>query len=80
MVLVDAFSKWVHAAVMTSTTTESVTAELLALFAVRGFPDIITADNGPPFDAVDFRAFCTSYNISLLHAPTYHPESNGLGE
>ena len=79
-VFVDAYSRWVHAALMTSTTASAVTAELHTLFSIWGNPHLIVADNGPPFDSQEFKDFCTSRNIALLHSPPYHPQSNGLGE
>jgi transposase InsO family protein len=57
-----------------------VNTALLSIFSAFGLAKTIVCDNGPPFDSNEFAAFCTSFNIQILHAPVYHPESNGLAE
>lgn len=77
---VDSYSKWLHVSIMTRTTALEVNSVLMSIFAMFGLPGTLVSDNGPPFDSNEYADFCTSYNITLLHSPVYHPSSNGLAE
>ena len=79
-ILCDAYSKWLHISYMPSTNASHVIDVLLSIFASFGLPKIIVSDNGPPFDSNEYAAFCTKYNIQLLHSPPYSPEPNGQAE
>lgn len=81
LVVIDAYSKWVHVAEMSAgTAAPAVILELRKIFALFGDPRKIVADNGPPFNSLAFKEFCTSKDIVLSNSPVYHPESNGLAE
>ena len=80
LVMCDSYSKWIEAVPTATATAAAVIDELLRTFAVWGYPRIIVADKGPPFDSQALKDFCTTLNITLLHSPPYHPTSNGLGE
>ena len=43
-------------------------------------PHIITADNGPPFNATELYDFLAGFGIKLTHSTTYNPQSNSLVE
>ncbi|RVW21968.1 hypothetical protein CK203_110255 [Vitis vinifera] len=43
-------------------------------------PQAIVANNGPQFDNIAFRTFCTELNIKNLYSTPYYPQSNGQAE
>ena len=45
-ICVDSFSKWCHVSVLSSTTADAVSEQLLFLFSQWGFPTKIVSDNG----------------------------------
>jgi transposase InsO family protein len=59
----------------------TVTTEVLArLFAAHGAPLVLKADNGPPFRAVETKAFMESRDVQILFSPPYWPGYNGAIE
>ncbi|XP_052130502.1 uncharacterized protein LOC127751276 [Frankliniella occidentalis] len=69
--------KWLHNAHMPRTTASEVIEVLMSVIAIYGLPKSLMSDNGQPFDSDDYAAFCTKFNIQILHPPPYTPESNG---
>ncbi|RVX06118.1 Retrovirus-related Pol polyprotein from transposon 17.6 [Vitis vinifera] len=45
-----------------------------------GIPQIIIADNGPQFDSIAFRNFCSELNIRNSYSTPRYPQSNGQAE
>lgn len=80
LIVCDSFSKWIDVVQMSNTRAPSVISVLESIFCIFGDPVKIVADNGPPFDSLDLKDYCTSKDIILSHSPVYHPESNGLAE
>lgn len=80
LVLVDSYSKWVHAHVMHGSDCDKTVDKLFIPFSTLGFPQEIMADNGPPFNAIPFENFCKTHGIHLTHSPPYHAKSNGMAE
>ena len=50
------------------------------LSAVFGIPHTIIADNGPQFDSIAFRNFCSELNIRNSYSIPRYPQSNGQAE
>ena len=42
-----------------------------------GIPQAIIADNGPQFDSIAFRNFCSKLKIQNLYSTPCYPQSNG---
>jgi len=49
LIMVDAFSKWIHVVEMNTCTAKAFTLESFKIFSIWGFPHILVSDNGPPF-------------------------------
>ncbi|RVW83261.1 hypothetical protein CK203_039664 [Vitis vinifera] len=48
--------------------------------ALERIPQTIIADNGPQFDSIIFRNFCSELNIRNLYSTPRYPQSNGQVE
>ncbi|RVW27426.1 hypothetical protein CK203_095412 [Vitis vinifera] len=46
----------------------------------QGIPQAIIADNGPQFDSIAFRNFCSELKIQNLYSTPRYPQSNGQVE
>lgn len=57
LVVVDAYSKWVEAVLMSSSTSEAVVKTLQRLFMTHGLLDAIVLDNSPQLTAGLFQTF-----------------------
>ncbi|RVW99179.1 hypothetical protein CK203_018872 [Vitis vinifera] len=71
LVATDYFSKWVEAEAYASIKDKDVTKFVWKNIVCRyGIPQIIIADNGPQFDSIAFRNFCSElkYPEFILHA------------
>lgn len=80
LILVNAFSKWVEAIPMHSTSADTVIRALWPLFAIHGLPDKIVSDNSPQLMASAFELFLAGLGIRHCHISPYHPANNGLAE
>nr|CAN76815.1 hypothetical protein VITISV_044116 [Vitis vinifera] len=64
LVATDYFNKWVEAEAYASIKDKDVTKFVWNNIVCRfGIPQIIIADNGPQFDSIAFRNFCSELNI-----------------
>jgi len=80
LVAVDAYSKWISAMVVRSSTSEVTIEQLRMLFAEHGLPETIVTDNGTCFTSAEFTQFMRQNGIQHITSPAYHPSSNGLAE
>jgi transposase InsO family protein len=80
LLLVDSFSKFIEVWEMKKTDAYNVKNILRRFFSIFGLPDLVVADNGPPFNSSEFREFLHNNNIDYKNSPVYHPQSNGLAE
>ena len=80
LVVVDSFSKWVDAEVVSSTSSEVTIRVLRSLFATHGLPQTIVSDNAPAFVSDEFRSFLSRNGIRYMNSSPYHPASNGQAE
>ncbi|RVW62616.1 hypothetical protein CK203_059538 [Vitis vinifera] len=84
LVATDYFSKWVEAEAYASIKDKDVTKFVWKNIVCRfGIPQTIIADNGPQFDSIAFRNFCSELNIRkfILHtaiSSKSYPASYGL--
>lgn len=80
LILVDAYSKWIDA-YSVSSSTSAVTIECLRKsFSQHGIPEIIVSDNGTCFTSEQFQEFAENNGIRHITTAPYHPSSNGLAE
>nr|CAN79683.1 hypothetical protein VITISV_011289 [Vitis vinifera] len=80
-VATDYFSKWVEAEAYASIKDKDVTKFVWKNIICRfGIPQTIIADNGPQFDSIAFRNFCSELNIRNSYSTPRYPQSNGQAE
>lgn len=62
---------------MKRTTAKDVISEMDVVFARVEYPKKMLSDNGPPFNSQEFRAYCKSCGIELIHSIPYQPRITG---
>ena len=80
LIAVDAYSKWIEAVVMKSTTAQATIKVVRQMFARYGLPETIVTDNGPQFTCSEFFDFLVKNGVRFVQTPPKHPASNGLAE
>ena len=80
LILIDAYSKWIDAIPMSSTTSAQTIKELRRLFAMFGLPHTVVSDNGPQFVSSEFERFLASNGVKHVTSAPYHPATNGAAE
>ena len=80
MVVVDAHSKWLDVAVVTTPSSQQAIKVLRNLFAMHGLPEMIVSDNGSAFTSAEFQTFVKRNGIRHVRSAPYHPSSNGQAE
>ena len=80
LVIVDATSGWLEAAVCRDRHTGTVIEHLRAIFARFGVPNCVVSDNAPEFTSHNFSSWLTAIGCRLVHSPEYHPQANGSAE
>ncbi|WKA09087.1 hypothetical protein VitviT2T_026765 [Vitis vinifera] len=81
LVATDYFSKWVEAEAYASIKDKDVTKFVWKNIICRfGIPQTIIADNGPQFDSIAFRNFCSELNIRNSYSTPRYLQSNGQAE
>ena len=77
----DAFTKWVEAIPLTSTTTLAVARALeREIFARYGYPETIHSDPKPQFTSQFFLDLGKTFGIQVTDTTGYNPKSNGQVE
>ncbi|XP_053690472.1 uncharacterized protein K02A2.6-like [Sabethes cyaneus] len=77
LVVVDYFSRYIEIEVMKKTDSAETIKRLDPMFARFGNPFSITADNGRQFISEEFKDYCVSKDIKLIHTTPYWPQQNG---
>ncbi|XP_033111008.1 uncharacterized protein K02A2.6-like [Anneissia japonica] len=80
LIVVDAFSKWPEAVIMSSTTSEKNIEELRSLFSRYGLPKIVVSDNGPQLTSHEFAKFMKENGIIYKFSCPGQPATNGQAE
>ncbi|KAL5481520.1 hypothetical protein EMCRGX_G021699 [Ephydatia muelleri] len=80
MVVVDAHSKWLDVAVVTTPSSQQAIKILRNLFATHGLPEMVVSDNGSAFTSAEFQTFVKRNGIRHVRSAPYHPSSNGQAE
>ena len=79
-VIVDAHSKWMEAAVVSSPSSQQAMRVLRHTFATHGLPDILVSDNGTAFTSAEFQFFAKANGFRHVRSAPYHAATNGLAE
>ena len=77
LVLIDQYSRYPVTAQVTTEATGYVTPPLAVIFSQFGVPASIKTDNGPPFNAAEFKAFLQQHGIHHRKVTPLAPESTG---
>ena len=82
LVATDYFSKWVEAEAYASIKDKDVVTKFLWKNIICRFriPQTIIADNGPQFDSIAFRNFCSELNIQNSYSTSRYSQGNGKAE
>lgn len=80
IIVVDAYSKWLEAEVIRTTSAYETIKFFKNLFAKFGLPEQLVTDNGPPFQSAEFREFCDKNIIRHSTSSPYRPQGNGAAE
>lgn len=77
LVIVDAFSKFVHIHPMrTATTLATIKCLREHIFLTFGTPRYLISDNGSQFIATKFKSFLEEFGITTWYTARYHPQAN----
>jgi hypothetical protein len=80
VIIVDYYSNFIEVEKVENLTAYQVIGKLKSQFARHGIPEKLFSDGGPPFNSVEFREFCSVWEIKHeLSSPT-HAKSNGKAE
>lgn len=81
LVLTDNYSRFLVAIPMDKTDTDAVKNVLKRVFNTYYIPKTLKADNGPPFNSADLKAWLQRvWGIKLIHSTPLNPTENGLVE
>ena len=81
LVATDYFSKWVEVEAYVNIKDKDVMKFIWKNIICRfRIPQAIIADNGPQFDSIAFRNFCSELRIQNLYSTPRYPQSNGQVE
>lgn len=77
LVVVDAFSKFVHIHPLRTATSKTVIKFLESrIFLTFSVPEFIVSDNGRQFTSNEFKQFLTKYQVTPWLTACYHPQAN----
>jgi transposase InsO family protein len=80
LVIIDYFSGYPEAMVMSSTTADAIIKVLKSTFARHGTPDVVMSDNGPQFVNRQFAEFARDWGFIHGTSSPRYPKSNGMAE
>lgn len=77
LVVVDAFSKFVHIHPMRTANTQATIKCLKDhIFLIFGAPRYLISDNGSQFTATNFKNFLEQFKVTIWYTARYHPQAN----
>lgn len=80
LVVIDAYSKWPEAFVMSNITAQKTVQVFKNIFIRYGYPLHLVTDNGPTWTSEEFKFFCKKVGVKQSFSPPYYPATNGLAE
>ena len=76
LVVIDRYSRFPEVKIVNSTKASIVIPKLDRIFSVHGIPDVIKADNGPPFNGEEYRIYAKTLGIKLEFSTPLWPKGN----
>ena len=64
-VVVDEYSRFPFVEIVNSTSAHAVIPKLDSILTLRGIPEVIKSDKGPPFNGENFRQYAMSMGINF---------------
>lgn len=77
LVIVDDYSRYPFAEIVSSTSASATIPRLHALFALFGTPVVVKSDNGPPFQSEEFARFASVFGFTHRRVTPLWPRANG---
>ncbi|UYV72938.1 hypothetical protein LAZ67_10001233, partial [Cordylochernes scorpioides] len=79
-VVVDTYSEWIEAKIVSTTSTETTINSLKEIFAIHRLPDVIVSENGTSFTSELYKTFLKRNDVRHILCAPYHAASNGQVE
>ena len=79
MLVMDAYTKWLDVHI-TTTSSSTVTIELLRKSSNNQLPEVVVSDNAANFTSEQFQAFMKANGVKHVRIPPCYPSSNGVAE
>jgi len=73
LIIVDGYSKWIDAQVVSSTTPYTTIEYLRTFFATHGLPEVLVSNNGTEFTNEKYAEFTKRNSIRHVRVVPYHP-------
>lgn len=80
LIVVNSFTKFIHAMPMSNHRAKSVITALTPIFSVFGAPKEMFSDNGSEFDNQDVREFLSNWGTSQRFTSPHNPQANRQAE
>lgn len=77
LTVIDYYTSYPEVVVINDITSETVTKEMMKIFARFGYPLEVVTDNGKQFVGKVFEAFLKTSGVKHIKASPYYPKSNG---
>ena len=78
--VIDQYSKYPEADIVTSTSFKKLRPVLDRIFATHGVPETMSTDNGSPYFSDDLEAYAKHMNFQLTPVTPDDPQGNGFAE
>jgi len=75
--IVDYYSRWTNAVIMTKTETKNIINVMSTIFATHGVPEIVVSDNGRNLCSAEMEEYLCEYGIKHRRVTPYWPRANG---
>ena len=79
-VVIDDYSRFPEVEIVRSTSVRAIIPHLDAIFARQGIPEVAKSDNGPPFNAEDFKKWMKLIGCHHQKITPLWPRANGEAE
>ena len=75
-VVIDEYSRFPFVEIVNSTSAHAVIPKLDSILTLRGIPEVIKSDNGPPFNGENFRQYAMSVGFKHRKITPLWPKAN----
>jgi len=80
LITTDYFSEYFEIDKLDDSTGGTVIEKTKKIFSTHGIPDIVTTDNGPPFNSFEYQNFAETYKFSHVTSSPRYPQGNANAE